>query len=299
MQQLTIQPPVSLEELARYIEKINNQSQHHIGYCGEKVSEILDSLENDFSDLGVRKSFLVVLRGEEIVGALGFDVDLEDQSAEAWGPFVNEEEDGGEVAGELMRRLLASIDIPLERIYFFINERNKQARKFLADIEAEEKGGHLILKIKRDRFIGVDTNEVQPFSASFKESFSELHQSAFPDAYYHADDILDFLGDPHKDLLIIKDGNQRIKGYSYIEANPEHGEGDIEFIAVSPLYRKQGIGTRLVKASVQRLFHHDAIADITLCVSKENDQAIHLYQAAGFDLIHGVVSFEWRVTKDR
>ncbi|MGE6753582.1 GNAT family N-acetyltransferase [Rossellomorea sp. NPDC071047] len=291
--QITIQPPVSLEQLSLYIEKKNNQSQHHIGYCGEKASEILDSLQTDFSDLDVSKSFLVAYRGEHIVGALGFDIDLEDQSAEAWGPFVNEEEDWGYVANELMRRLLSSLENPLERIYYFINERNEQSMEFLSDIKAVEKGEHLILKVKRDHFNLVDSCEVEPFSPHFKQAFSELHHSAFPGAYYSADDILGLLSDQHNQLLMIKDESQQIKGYSYIEANPEHAEGDIEFIAVSPLYRKQGIGTQLVKASIQHLFHHDDISEITLCVSKQNHQAINLYRSAGFEVAHGVVSYEW------
>ncbi|WP_374055773.1 GNAT family N-acetyltransferase [Rossellomorea sp. FM04394] len=290
--QITIQPPVSLEQLSRFIEKKNNQSQHHIGYCGEKASEILDSLETDFSDLGASKSFLVAYRGEQMIGALGFDIDLEDQSAEAWGPFVDEEEDWINIASELMKRLLSSLEKRLERIYFFINEENEQAREFLYDIKAVEKGEHLILKVKREHYNLIDSCEVEPFSLHFKESFSELHHSAFPGAYYSADDILGLLSDQHNQLLIMKDGSQQIKGYSYIETNPEHGEGDIEFIAVSPLYRKQGIGTQLVKASIQHLFHHDEIADITLCVSKQNHQAINLYRAAGFKVAHGVVSYE-------
>jgi len=290
--QITIQPPGNLEQLSRFIERKNNQSQHHIGYCGEKASEILDSLETDFSDLDVSKSFLVAYRGEHIIGALGFDIDLEDQTAEAWGPFVDEEEDGGYVANELMRRLLSSLGNPLERIYFFINERNELAKRFLSDIKAVEKGEHLILKVKREHFNLVDSGEIEHFSFSYKESFSELHHSAFPNAYYKADDILGFLSDQHQ-LIIMKDGNRQIKGYSYIEANPEHAEGDIEFIAVSPLYRRQGIGTQLVKASIQQLFNHDEIAEITLCVSKQNHQAINLYRAAGFEVAHGVVSYEW------
>jgi ribosomal protein S18 acetylase RimI-like enzyme len=291
--QITIQPPGSLEKLSRFIEKKNNQSQHHIGYCGEKASEILDSLETDFSDLDVSKSFLVAYRGEHIIGALGFDIDLEDQSAEAWGPFVNEEEDWVDIANELMIRLLSSFENPLERIYYFINERNEQAKGFLSDIKAVEKGDHLILKVKRDHFHLVDSCEVEHFSPHFKEAFSELHHSAFPGAYYSADVILGLLSDQHNQLLIIKDECQQIKGYSYIEANPEHAEGDIEFIAVSPLYRRQGIGTQLVKASIQQLFNHDEIAEITLCVSKQNHQAINLYRAAGFEVAHGVVSYEW------
>lgn len=291
--QITIQPPVSLEKLSLYIEKKNNQSQHHIGYCGVKASEILDSLQTDFSDLDVSNSFLVAYRGEHIIGALGFDIDLEDQTAEAWGPFVDEEEDWGYVANELLRRLLSSLENPLERIYFFINVRNEQSKEFLSDIKAVEKGDHLILKVKRDHFNLVDSCEVEPFSPHFKEAFSDLHHSAFPGAYYSADDILGLLSDQHNQLLIIKDECQQIKGYSYFEANPEHAEGDIEFIAVSPLVRKQGIGTELVKASIQQLFHYDELSEITLCVSKQNHQAINLYRAAGFEVVHGVVSYEW------
>ena len=61
----------------------------HIGYCGESKEGIYDTLTSDFSDLELANSFLVAYQDEEIIGAIGLDIDLEDRSAEVWGPFVS------------------------------------------------------------------------------------------------------------------------------------------------------------------------------------------------------------------
>jgi hypothetical protein len=81
---ISIHSQANAEKLARFIKKINTKKSSHIGYCGVEKAEILDTLLNDFSDIKLEDSFMVAYRDDRMVGAVGFDVDLEEKTAEVW-----------------------------------------------------------------------------------------------------------------------------------------------------------------------------------------------------------------------
>src|SRR5690554_953233 len=68
------------EELASFLARMNVQRESHIGYCGDQAEEIRET----FIEEEMR---FVVARNEknEIVAAMGLDID--ETSAEVWGPF--------------------------------------------------------------------------------------------------------------------------------------------------------------------------------------------------------------------
>lgn len=73
-----ITPPIHIRDLSIFLEKMNNKSSTHIGFCGEDRGEIYDHLMNDFSDLELKDSFLVAYNHSRIVGAIGLDMDLKE-----------------------------------------------------------------------------------------------------------------------------------------------------------------------------------------------------------------------------
>lgn len=77
-----------LEELSRFLSKLNKQKKSHIGYCGENAEEIYQTLKEDFVSDDGDISFLIARNNiGKIVAAIGFDID--ETSAEVWGPFSN------------------------------------------------------------------------------------------------------------------------------------------------------------------------------------------------------------------
>lgn len=74
------------KELSRFLSEINKHKKSHIGYCGEKVEEIYKTLKEEFvSNDGEIKFFVARSNIGEIIAAIGIDID--DSSAEVWGPF--------------------------------------------------------------------------------------------------------------------------------------------------------------------------------------------------------------------
>ncbi|GKV55827.1 N-acetyltransferase [Sporosarcina sp. NCCP-2222] len=288
---VTIETPRSIRGLAGFLAEMNNKPAHHIGYCGEQTEEIIDTLQNDFSDVEWSQSFKVAYEEDCIVGALGFDLDYEDRSAEVWGPFVLK--DDLRLAETLWKSLYNKVVDQVDHFHFFYSGENELLKQFLAIKSGIEKGKHVVLAAQKGEQPSCDTSEIVSYEASCWEAFKTLHKEAFPKTYYDAETICSQLNEQNQ-LLVLKADDQQIKGYVYIEADPAHGEGSIEYIAVSNAFRKQGIGTRLLQEALLRLFAFKGIDEIRLCVNASNTVAIGLYKAAGFDvkndLIHSLIT---------
>ena len=287
---IDISPPKSIQELAAFLEVINKDDTSHIGYCGEKKKEIFDTLSNDFSDLDIEKSFVVAYDRYDIVGALGFDLDEESKTAEVWGPFVENGQDYMDIANKLWQALQTSIPFKIEEHLFFVNEKNTLARQFIEHINGIESGHHQILRAERNSQTNSQDIHVKNYDAIFYQSFSALHALAFPNTYYSNEQILSRISEDNR--LFVIQHNDKIKGYVYVEGNPTHGEGAIEYIAVSPEFRGQGIARKLMKAALHHLFSYEGMEEINLSVGANNKAAIALYMASGFKKKHTMVAYK-------
>ncbi|TFD99438.1 GNAT family N-acetyltransferase [Jeotgalibacillus salarius] len=271
--------PKDIKEVSIYLEKMNTKNRSHIGFCGEHHEEIYDSLMNDFSDLALEDSFLVAYDQSDIVGAIGLDVDLDGGYADIWGPFVTDE--NLDVAQALWNKILLTIPQQIKSCSFFINQDNSFAKEFAMQNHAQYSGADQVLNIARSTFTDESISSSKAIDEAFYDSFAALHNEVFPKTYYNADSILNRLNRNHH-LMVIKGNESEIKGYVYIEANPEHKEGNIEYIAVSTEFRGQGVGKVLLTDALKKLFSYPSIDEITICVSGENTAAVNLYKSVGF-----------------
>ncbi|NOJ69486.1 GNAT family N-acetyltransferase [Paenibacillus alvei] len=281
-----------VDELAALIVRLNREKQHHVGFCGDQAGEIASTLREDFSDLDLESSFVIACENERIVGALGFDVDLERGVAEVWGPFIDQDSKWNEIANQLWETGMNQLGGKAPTFYCFYNEENKRALQFTVAVQAEFLHTHLVLKCSRIAFsyAPVQTT-LQEITPEYVEAFIGLHDASFPNTYYNGQEIISRLQDDHR-IIIAVDQNESLLGYVYVEADPEAQEGNIEFIAVSPQAQGQGLGTSLMQEALRFLLIEKEIDEISLCVQEENDKAISLYQKAGFQQEHRLLLFK-------
>ncbi|WP_440895592.1 GNAT family N-acetyltransferase [Amphibacillus sp. Q70] len=286
---IDILPPTNIKELTLFLEKINNQKSYHIGFCGEDSEEIYDTLSNDFSDLDLHDSFLVAYHHSTIIGAIGIDIDLQDEHADVWGPFV----EGGnkQLAQALWDHLILKTPKEIKAFSFFLNKENQFARDFVLENKGVNEGLDIVLHIARDKYEKRNTNGYETFTAAYRDSFIKLHNQVFPKTYFNANTILSRLNDNHH-LFLVKENGTELKGYVYIEASPKHKEGNIEYVAVSDKYRGAGVGKTLITAALNQLFSYQSIEEITICVSGDNVAARQLYQSVGFEEKYHLISYE-------
>ncbi len=74
----------------------------------------------------------------------------------------------------------------------------------------------------------------------------------------------------------------RIAGFIVVNM---HGpfRGYIQTVCVTPEQRGQGLGTALIHWAEERIFRESP--NVFLCVSSFNDDALHLYQRLGYEVI--------------
>ena len=171
-----------------------------------------------------------------------------------------------------------------------MNEKNTLGRQFIENKNGIESGHHLILRADRNSLTGGQGTHHNNYDPSFHKSFSALHNLAFPNTYYSSEQILSRISEDNR-LFIIQHTNE-IKGYVYVEAIPLHGEGAIEYIAVSPDFRGQGIATKLMQAALHHLSSYETTKEITLSVETNNKAAIALYKSSGFQIKHTLIAYK-------
>lgn len=275
-----------IEQLAHFLSSCNATSKHHIGYCGQDEREIESTLKQEFSDLPFENSMIIAIENEQIIASLGLDFDEDDQSAEVWGPFIKD--DVSELLLlEMWMKLCKQLPIPLEHPQFFINIDNAEAIAFAEKVGAKLRGHHYILHKERQNHVFASSESIHKLDSTNAEAFQKLHNIAFPNTYYDALSILSRLNENR--IVFCYCDDEELKGYVYVEADAENGEGTIEYIAVDDRFRKQGLGRKLLMHGLDFLFTYDSIMEISLTVQKTELGAIHLYQSAGFDVHHELV----------
>ncbi|OOC62029.1 GNAT family N-acetyltransferase [Paenibacillus ihbetae] len=298
----SIQDKTDWKQLSEFLARMNRLKQHHVGYCGEQEEEIYGALMEDFAEGGGRGQRFTVYASEgRIIGALGFQVDEEDRSAEVWGPFIDAgQAEWAPLANQLWREGLSRLDVAVDTLYGFYNMENVNCTNFMAEIGAERSGLHTILKSRGKAGVNwtsdsplVDSTGVEDITPELEAEFLKLHAMSFPGTYYGGKEILNRLNGDRRLFTAVEHGE--LAGYVYVEAEPEFREGSIEYIAVSSDFQRRGYGKKLLARALRYLFGNVGTEEISLCVSRDNIGAIRLYESMGFDTEHQLAAFVLKV----
>lgn len=281
-----IEKAKTIHDLAKFLAELNNHKSSHIGYCGKNSDEIYHTLLNDFQEKNGELRFIVTRNdSNEIIGAIGLDLD--EHTAEVWGPFNKNASKN--IEDQLWEHLIKEYP-NVNTFYFFINRENERQMALVEALKAKMTGEHLILEIQKENAINIPNKRNILFTEDNFKAFELLHNQAFPNTYYDAKTIASRLNENHILKLLITEDNQ-FQGYAYYEIDKEHSEASLEYIAVSPSYQNQGLGTLLLKEIIDEIFTYPNINDIKLCVNNTNDSANHIYLKAGFEQKDVLVSF--------
>lgn len=276
---------LNVRALSTFIAQLNQKKENHVGYCGDKEEEIMNTLLHDFSDVDLETSFTFIYENNNIIAALGLDIDTEQKSAEIWGPFIDPNQwNWIDIAHTLWAAAIAKQEIYVHTFHGFYNEEHQHAKQFMNQLHAKKKDKHAILKANHSVYKHELNPYIQEFSLNYYDAFVELHESSFPNAYYNGSKIMERINDQRRLFILTEESH--LLGYVYVEGNRECKEGSIEFIAVAPNARMKGAGTSLVRTALHFLFDQIGLDEISLCVNAKNEQAIRLYKRAGFQVKH-------------
>ena len=275
---------IQLDEAAEYIASLNSNKYFHIGYCGTNKADISQDLHKDFFS-GNLVNIFVSRHTDKITGLVGFDI--YDGIAEVWGPFSSEQH----VENQLKLWQFATEKLEqVEKYLFFINEENTFQQQFMPLIDAQKLSDELYLIVKKDAFQPIGAIKSTFYNDEYFVQFDTIHAQAFPNAYYSAKTIVDKLHNRNNQLIVLKE-KQIVKGYAYFEMNDTLHSTHLEFIAIAPNYRGQGLGEQLLHEALTLIFANQAITQVTLTVNNTNTKANSLYYKTGFQKQDGLLSY--------
>ena len=123
-----------------------------------------------------------------------------------------------------------------------------------------------------------------------KPLWEELNSMHKGKSIHFSDDFANFSFEKRKQTLIQKDkllilickkkDNNQIIGYC-ISSITNNIEGEIDSIYIKPLYRKQHLGSILIKKSME-WFAKEDISNIEILVAHGNEEVLPFYEKFGF-----------------
>ncbi len=215
--------------------------------------------------------------GTELVAWLLAETDAEMGRLWWWGPFSSEGLDpiGDRLYDEVRRHLAANIDAPFPEEEACADDRSVSLSRWCIGHGLEPETASVLLR--RDPGSVETDPRVRPLadSEADRAPVRALHELAFPGTHTTPDALV---RSTHPRLVIEVD--DRVVGYVAYELQSD-GSGYIDYLAVDPAIRGQGLGGALVDHACKEMF--DAgVTYAHLTVRENNPSARALYARCGF-----------------
>lgn len=269
--------PEELKAMAQFMAEMNTRPEQHSLHCDQNVTDVTNNL---LAMSRPEDNFVVAIESGRIMGAVGGDYNDDKSRMWLWGPFVDGE-NWEEVATALLNDLRTLWPAELEYAYSHLNHTNQRGHAFFLSQGFSLHGVYHTYQATRP-----DTFPIAPplpeLTAAQHQSYVALHNLAFPNTFHTGRDIFNFLDDNRK-LFVIGD-EQTIQGYVEVSVNQHPLEGYIEFLAIRPEHRGQGLGRKLLTYAMHWCFNSRQLPSVHLTVRDGNDNARSLYESVGFQL---------------
>lgn len=268
-----------LEELVRFVARLNSDGAHHIGFFGEGEADIRASLAE--CQIPPGEGFMMAYEGDRLVGIFGIDADAEISRAWHFGPLV-EHADWHDIADRLYDRAVAIIPAGIRDYDLFCDEQNVHVEEFARRHGFPLRSENAVLRLDRMNYRPAARRSTQiiDYEAGLFEQLERLHKDLFPNAYFTARQMVEKQDKNHRLLLAVEDG--RLLGYHFCKIEPEVESGYIDFIGADPSGRGRGIGADLLASGVDWMLSVQSTNRINLTVNADNDAALKLYAKFGF-----------------
>jgi ribosomal protein S18 acetylase RimI-like enzyme len=215
--------------------------------------------------------------GDQLVGALGAEYVTEDGRAWMLGPHVAPAQ-WEKLAGALHAELGAALPQSLKQWEVYLNQENSRGLDYYGRAGFKRTSVAHVYHARCSQLAPTEAAG-SPATPQQHGNLAALHGSSFPNAWLTAAELLERQDDSHR-VLTVGTGTT-MSGYVAVALEADAGQGTVEFLAVRPELRRQGLGRKLLGAGLAWL--RDAGAEgITLNVRDELTDARALYNSCGF-----------------
>lgn len=268
-----------LDELIRFVTRLNSDGAHHIGFFGEGQADIRASLAECL--IPPAEGFRLAYEGDRLVGIFGVDADPEINRAWLFGPLVDHTE-WQEVADQLYAQVISIIPADIRDYDLFCDEQHSNMESFALRHGFPLRSENAVLTLERENYKPTASRQAKIviYQDDFFEQLQQLHQSLFPNAYFTARQMGEKQDANHRLLLAVENG--QLLGYHFCKIEPESESGYIDFIGTDSSARGGGIGADLLASGVDWMLSAPATRKINLTVNADNVAARNLYEKFGF-----------------
>lgn len=131
---------------------------------------------------------------------------------------------------------------------------------------------------------GLTVRRGRPEDAPFVVGLGAVAFARFGD---YAPIMLEFLANPEVAVFIAEGAGQRV-GFALLDLPSAHpGFADLVAIAVHARHRRTGVGRALLSHVIASLEERAAPSLLVLTVADDNDAALALFRARGFEIVAG------------
>ena len=268
-----------VDELVRFVARLNSDGLHHIGFFGEGEADVRSSLAECV--IPPSEGFMLAYENDQLVGIFGVDADAEVDKAWLHGPLV-EHADWHLVADQLYASVLPLIPVNIRDRILFCDVQNVHMEEFAARHGFPIQAENAILMLRREQYkpSAVIKSQVRDYQESFLAQFDALHKVLFPNGSYNADQMANKINETHQIFTAVED--ERLLGYIYCKIDPQAESGYVDFIGTDESARGRGIGAALLAAGVDWMLSAPTTRKINLTVNANNTVARNLYEKFGF-----------------
>lgn len=227
--------------------------------------------------------FWVVRDDAGVAAAIGAEFDLGLSRAWLRGPLARADASGAEAAGALLDHLVRTLPPTLTQLDAFIEERAADLIALYASRGFDTRnGGHHEFTAHPPYVPAAVPAGValRPADATARDIIGTLHDATFTRAYVTADQL--FAADDAARRTRIAWLAGAPVGYVHGHFDRPWQEGYVDFLAVLPDARGQGVGRALLTDFLAWSAQAHAARAVTLTVSADRAAALGLYAACGF-----------------
>lgn len=267
-----------IDELIRFIARLNGDGAHHMGLYGDGEADARAALAEFL--IPPAEGFRLAYEDSQLVGIFGMDADPE--IGRAWlGPVI-EHPDWHAVAGQLYADVLSVIPAGVREQELFCDVRNIHVQDFAARHEFPLTSENAIMTLARESYkpSARKVTQVCAYEEDFFEQFEKLHRILFPTAYMTARQMAGKIDVNHQLLLALENG--AVLGFIFCKTEPDSESGYVDFIGTDAPARGRGVGADLLAAGADWMLFEPTIKKINLTVNADNLAARMLYEKFGF-----------------
>lgn len=268
-----------LDELVRFVVRLNSDAVHHIGFFGEGEADVRSTLAE--CHIPPAEGFRLAYEDDELVGVFGVDADPEINRSWLFGPLVDHE-DWHTIADQLYADVLLLIPVDIRDYDLFCDVQNTHVQGFAARHGFPVISENAVLTLKRENYKSSARREtkVSPYQEELFEQFDQLHKTLFPNAYFTARQMVEKIDGTHQ-LFVAMEEDQLI-GYLFCKIEPASESGYVDFIGTDPAARSRGFGADLLASGLDWMLAAPSTMRINLTVNADNVAARTLYEKFGF-----------------